>query len=232
MCCYARRATANVMAYSRRNFLSPIRYCIEIFVVQVLMIARYHRHRIASAIFEVALSAQVTIMHQRNPLLGSAAAPAAVAARSLYRGRNAVPTVLQLVAACVVLYAPWHGALMWEAAAGSRRPTRTPPPPTPLLALASALLACAPPVNGLLYGVRSKLLRKTFQNYWRKQMSKSEMNQVTASSTLTHLQFENPLVHRWPNIDTHFKLYCNKQNGGGGNVDILNLRNRRNLEME
>ena len=34
---------------------------------RVLSIARYHRHRIASAIYEVTLSAQVTITHQRNP---------------------------------------------------------------------------------------------------------------------------------------------------------------------
>ncbi|XP_049807487.1 uncharacterized protein LOC126249672 [Schistocerca nitens] len=173
--------------------------------VKVLMIARYHRHRIASAIFEVALSAQVTIMHQRNPLAG-AATPAAVAARSLYRGRNAVPTVLQLVAACILLYVPWHAAILWEAAAAaasasaaaSALTTAAPgaasaapgaaavavrPPPPPLLALSAALLACAPSVNGVLYGVRSKLLRKTFQNYWRKQMSKSEMNQEIQART-------------------------------------------------
>ncbi|XP_049842213.1 uncharacterized protein LOC126292487 [Schistocerca gregaria] len=173
--------------------------------VKVLMIARYHRHRIASAIFEVALSAQVTIMHQRNPLAG-AATPAAVAARSLYRGRNAVPTVLQLVAACILLYVPWHAAILWEAAAAAASASAAAsavtsaapgaaatapgaaavavrPPPPPLLALSAALLACAPSVNGVLYGVRSKLLRKTFQNYWRKQMSKSEMNQEIQART-------------------------------------------------
>lgn len=35
--------------------------------LRVLGIARYHRHRIASAIYEVTLSAQATITHQRNP---------------------------------------------------------------------------------------------------------------------------------------------------------------------
>lgn len=35
--------------------------------IRILGIARYHRHRIASAIYEVTLSAQVTITHQRNP---------------------------------------------------------------------------------------------------------------------------------------------------------------------
>ena len=46
--------------------------------LRVLGIARYHRHRIASAIYEVTLSAQVTITHQRNPFFVPAVtAPAA-----------------------------------------------------------------------------------------------------------------------------------------------------------
>lgn len=46
--------------------------------IRVLSIARYHRHRIASAIYEVTLSAQVTITHQRNPFfVPSVTAPAA-----------------------------------------------------------------------------------------------------------------------------------------------------------
>jgi hypothetical protein len=46
--------------------------------LRVLGIARYHRHRIASAIYEVTLSAQVTITHQRNPFfVPTVTAPAA-----------------------------------------------------------------------------------------------------------------------------------------------------------
>lgn len=46
--------------------------------LRVLGIARYHRHRIASAIYEVTLSAQVTITHQRNPFfVPSITAPSA-----------------------------------------------------------------------------------------------------------------------------------------------------------
>ena len=77
---------------------------------QVLMIARHHRHRIASAIFEVTLSAQVTITHQRNPFVppgaireppapgispGAAAAVAAAAAAK-FRSRSALCPVLQV----------------------------------------------------------------------------------------------------------------------------------------
>ncbi|XP_026680086.1 G protein-coupled receptor 161-like [Diaphorina citri] len=52
------------------TFLLPVTV-ILICNIKVLMIARYHRHRIASAIFEVTLSAQVTITHQKNPFYNS-----------------------------------------------------------------------------------------------------------------------------------------------------------------
>lgn len=49
--------------------------------------------------------------------------------------------------------------------------------------LASGLLVIAPSVNGLLYGLKSKVLRKSFQNYWRKQMSKNEINHEIQART-------------------------------------------------
>lgn len=53
-------------------------FLVTVCNLRVLGIARYHRHRIASAIYEVTLSAQVTITHQRNPFFVPAVtAPAA-----------------------------------------------------------------------------------------------------------------------------------------------------------
>ena len=52
-----------------------------------------------------------------------------------------------------------------------------------IITLASTLLTCSPPVNGLLYGIKSKILRKSFQNYWRKQMSKCEINHEIQART-------------------------------------------------
>ena len=146
------------------------------------MIARYHRHRIASAIFEVTLSAQVTITHQRNPFQ-----PPVLGAGSKFRGRNAVSTVLQLLCSFFVLYFPYYGVILWESSSATfvstnklSSATRVHPH---LVTIASTLLTCSPPINGLLYGVKSKILRKTFQNYWRKQMSKSEMIQEIQART-------------------------------------------------
>ncbi|RZF41965.1 hypothetical protein LSTR_LSTR012342 [Laodelphax striatellus] len=144
--------------------------------LKVLMIARYHRHRIASAIFEVTLSAQVTITHQRNPFF----LPGGLAGK--FKGRSAATKVLQLLGSFVVLYFPFYACVLWEALAGTFLP-RGPRPHPHLVSLASILLACSPPVNGLLYGVKSKVLRKSFQNYWRKQMTKSEINQEIQART-------------------------------------------------
>lgn len=50
-------------------------------------------------------------------------------------------------------------------------------------ALASILLISTLPINGFLYGIKSKTLRKTFQNYWRKKQTKSELNQEIQART-------------------------------------------------
>ncbi|KAF4522301.1 hypothetical protein B566_EDAN011011, partial [Ephemera danica] len=153
-------------------------------------------HRIASAIYEVTLSAQVTITHQRNPFY----------LQSQFRGRSAVYSVLQLLGSLLLLYFPYYGVIMWEAVAATVLGTTVPtlPPdeadlstPVPaaaehqsnghvhphVVALASALLTCSPPINGFIYGVKSKVLRKTFANFWRKQMSKSEVNHEIQART-------------------------------------------------
>ncbi|KAE8752149.1 Orphan Neuropeptide Receptor 4 [Frankliniella occidentalis] len=169
--------------------------------LKVLMIARHHRHRIASAIFEVTLSAQVTITHQRNPfvpLVGGAlgprpeqsppapgispgaAAAVAAAAAAKFRSRSALCPVLQLLGSLVLLYFPYYGLLLWDALAASHA-VRAPNPHFSTIAM--CLITCSPPVNGLLYGVKNKSLRKTIQNYWRKQMSKSEVNQEIQART-------------------------------------------------
>ncbi|XP_034240249.1 beta-3 adrenergic receptor-like, partial [Thrips palmi] len=164
--------------------------------LKVLMIARHHRHRIASAIFEVTLSAQVTITHQRNPfapgynpeqgeqgppgISPGAAAAVAAAAAAKFRSRSALCPVLQLLGSLVLLYFPYYGLILWDALAASHA-VKAPHPHITTLAI--CLITCSPPVNGLLYGVKNKVLRKTIQNYWRKQMSKSEVNQEIQART-------------------------------------------------
>jgi hypothetical protein len=49
-----------------------------------------------------------------------------------------------------------------------------------------ALITSSTLVNSLLYGIKSKILRKSFQNYWRKQKSKCEIyNEIQARTPST-----------------------------------------------
>ncbi|XP_025269562.1 uncharacterized protein LOC105248433 isoform X2 [Camponotus floridanus] len=147
--------------------------------IRVLGIARYHRHRIASAIYEVTLSAQVTITHQRNPFfVPTVTAPSAGGPP---RFHSAASTVMQLVGSLYLLYFPYCGYILWEACnTGNQHRIQT---YSKLASLASFLLACSPPVNGLLYGLKSQTLRRSVQNYWRKKATKSELQQEIQART-------------------------------------------------
>ncbi|XP_060521440.1 G-protein coupled receptor 161-like isoform X2 [Cylas formicarius] len=155
--------------------------------LKILMIARYHRHRIASAIYEVTLSAQVTITHQRNPFfVPTVTAPSSGGPR--FKGRSAICSVFELVGSFLVLYVPYYVALLLEAAINSLDGSRTAAlvqenTLSHFYNLVTALLACTLPVNGFLYGLRSKALRKTFQNYWRKKQTKNEVNHEIQART-------------------------------------------------
>ncbi|XP_048260489.1 uncharacterized protein LOC126916692 isoform X2 [Bombus affinis] len=147
--------------------------------LRVLGIARYHRHRIASAIYEVTLSAQATITHQRNPFfVPTVTAPSVV---SPPRFHSAAKTVMQLVGSLYLLYFPYCGLILWEVCDVGNQPHFYNHPK--LASLASLLLACSPPINGLLYGLKSQTLRQSVQNYWRKKATKSELQQEIQART-------------------------------------------------
>ncbi|KAF5277183.1 hypothetical protein FQR65_LT03889 [Abscondita terminalis] len=150
--------------------------------LKILMIARYHRHRIASAIYEVTLSAQVTITHQRNPFfVPTVTAPSAGGPK--FRGKSAISTVLQLVGSFLLIYVPYYSIILWEAAAGTLENSAPIRIDRHVLTISSILLICSPFINGFFYGVKNKTLRKTFQNYWRKKLTKSEVNQEIQART-------------------------------------------------
>lgn len=83
---------------------------------------------------------------------------------------------MQLVGSLYLLYFPYCGLILWEVCdVGNRQYLYN---HTKLASLASLLLACSPPINGLLYGLKSQTLRRSVQNYWRKKATKSELQQV------------------------------------------------------
>ncbi|KAJ0176516.1 hypothetical protein K1T71_007695 [Dendrolimus kikuchii] len=150
------------LTYAVITLLIPV-LLVLLCSLKILRIARYHRHRIAAAIYEVTLSAQVTVTHQRNPF--SPPPPPR---------RRALSAVLQPLGSLAILYFPYYCVLIWPAVAI---------PPQPVAALAAALLSAAPPVNGILYGIRSRAFRDSLSNYKRKRMTKSEVTQEIQART-------------------------------------------------
>lgn len=125
---------------------------------RILVIARHHRHRIVTALWDVTVSAQATVTPQRSHFY-----------LSRYRGRSAATTVCHLVGTFLLLYLPPAAAVLYEAM-GRVRPPHT-------LALANlTLLTLAPAINGFVYGIKSKVLRKNFKNFLRKRLYRSEVN--------------------------------------------------------
>lgn len=143
------------------------------------MIARYHRHRIAAAIFEVTLSAQVTVTHQRNPFF------VPLSGQKL-RSRSPVSTVLQLIGSFLLLYCPYYITILWNSSIAALHNGNVPKSleiNRYILMTVSTLLTCSSTINGVLYGLKSKVMRKTFQNYWRKKKTKNEINHEIQART-------------------------------------------------
>ncbi|XP_063383849.1 uncharacterized protein LOC134670093 [Cydia fagiglandana] len=150
------------LVYALLTLILPV-LLVALCSLKILRIARYHRHRIAAAIYEVTLSAQVTVTHQRNPF--SPPPPPR---------RRAMSAVLQPLGSLAILYFPYYCVLIWPAVAI---------PPQPVAAISAALLAAAPPINSILYGIRSRPLRDSLRNYRRKRMTKSEVTQEIQART-------------------------------------------------
>ncbi|XP_011312025.1 uncharacterized protein [Fopius arisanus] len=165
--------------YVLLGLMLPV-FLVTLCNLRVLGIARYHRHRIASAIYEVTLSAQVTITHQRNPFyVPTITAPSAGGPP---RFHSAASTVMQLVVPLYLLYFPYCGLILWEAWSG-KSVQNGPNTHMWIASLASLLLALSPLINGILYGVKSRTLRRSFQNYRRKKVTKSELQQEIQART-------------------------------------------------
>ena len=123
---------------------------------RIVLIARHHQHRIFSAIFEVMMSAQATVTHQKNPF------------DIPKKKRKSVWTVLEQIAAFVACYCPFFCTVAWESLHGRSANQYW-------VLLGTAPMLAAPLVNSFIYGFKCKNIRKAFRNYLRKKLYKTEM---------------------------------------------------------
>lgn len=157
------------------------------------MIARYHRHRIAAAIFEVTLSTQVMITHQRNPFpLPFEAIPPKL------RARSPLNSVFQIVGSLLLLYCPYYITILWNSSLGFLYNWNVPKNleiPCFIILLAFALMHLTVFVNIIIYGLKSKVMRKSVKNYWRKQKTKNEMNNEIQARTPSTCGSRRPSIN-------------------------------------
>ncbi|KAG5682938.1 hypothetical protein PVAND_012256 [Polypedilum vanderplanki] len=165
--------------------------------IRILTIANYQRHRIASAIYESVLSAQIAITHQKNPfppipgLLTNQPFPLA----TLYppkpnsfemqrKSQKATLVVFELLASIIVLYCPYYIFMIVFSflrkshstfvAAESKQQYET--VLNIIIYLVQFLMLCAPTVNAILYGFKNKTIQENIHNIWRKQKTKIELH--------------------------------------------------------
>lgn len=186
------------------------------------MIARYHRHRIAAAIFEVTLSAQVTITHQRMhpfPLPFEAIPPK-------LRARSPMTSVFQIVGSLLLLYCPYYITVLWNSSMGSINSRNIPKNfeiPCSIIAISFILMHSTVFVNILIYGLKSAVMRKTVKNYWRKKKTKNEMNNEIQARTPSTCGSRRPSINTFNNMNrsiSHRRLsetYVNLNQMSNGN---------------
>lgn len=184
------------------------------------MIARYHRHRIAAAIFEVTLSAQVTITHQRNPFpLPFEAIPPKL------RARSPLTSVFQIVGSLLLLYSPYYITIIWNSSLGSIYNWNVPKNleiPCSIIVLTFMLMHLTVFVNIIIYGLKSKVMRKSVKNYWRKQKTKNEINNEIQARTPSTCGSRRPSInalnlHRSISQRRLSETYVNLTQFGNGN---------------
>lgn len=167
------------------------------------MIARYHRHRIAAAIFEVTLSAQVTITHQRNPFpMPFEAIPPKL------RARNPVTSVFQIVGSLLLFYCPYYVTILWNSSAAlvssysndGMVAAKNTQAPCIIMLFAFSFIHLTVFVNIIIYGLKSKVLRKSLKNYWRKQKTKNEINNEIQARTPSTCGSRRPSISMTMNL--------------------------------
>lgn len=159
--------------------------------------ANYQRHRIASAIFESVLSAQIAITHQKNPFppipsllnqpfpLPNLYPPKPNILEIRSRRQKASLIVFELVASVILLYCPYYIYIIVfsflrrsnHIIGQTKEQHDTSKTVFNIITfIVQFLMLCAPGINAILYGFKNKTVQENIQNYWRKHKTKIELH--------------------------------------------------------
>ncbi|RWS04419.1 olfactory receptor 2T34-like protein [Dinothrombium tinctorium] len=204
-----------IIVYTASSVILPIAF-IVICSLHTLLIARHHRHRISSAIYEITLRAQATVTHQKSPQYLSKA-----------KRQYAVFTLSQLVT--VAFNVPFHLIFAIESL---RLASITPS----VVTFLTVLLTLTPSINGYIYGVKSKILKQTFkrllQRYLYKKQASLEIDRrlsLRSQSSIKALSnFQSLLAVA---TFTSHELSCSTRRNSAPNIFSINC-SRVNCEIE
>ena len=150
--------------------------------LRILTIANYQRHKIANAIFEATLSAQVAITHQKNPYAMPffyQFSPNALEVRR--KSKKATFVVFELIIIVVVLYLPYYIFMIWLTFYLNEQNTKFWKNEQRLDYLNMAIftvqyiILLSPTINACLYGLNNKTIKENLKNIWRKKKTKIEL---------------------------------------------------------
>lgn len=150
--------------------------------LKILTIANYQRHKIANAIFEATLSAQVAITHQKNPFAMPFFYQNKPTAHELRRkSQKATLVVFELIIIVVVLYFPYYTFMIWFSFYVSEQNGNFWINEKRLNHLnvtiftVQFILLLSPTINACLYGLNNKTIKENLKNIWRKQKTKIDL---------------------------------------------------------
>lgn len=150
--------------------------------LKILTIANYQRHKIANAIFEATLSAQVAITHQKNPFAIPFLHQSRPNAHEMRRkSQKATFVVFELIVIVVVLYFPYYTFMLWFSFYVSEQDgdfwinKQHLDHLNVTIFTVQYILLFSPTINAYIYGLNNKTIKENLKNIWRKQKTKIDL---------------------------------------------------------
>ena len=183
------------VSFTTYSMLLPVSL-IAAFNLHILLIARYQRHQIVNAIYEITLRATATAVGGRKDSRSTPASSTAATAsnhanhaiQSKQRGGDAL--LILLVVSYLFLLSPSHIVFLVE----SFKPSSVSSVPSILVSMTTLMLAVIPCVNAYVYGVKSQLIRSEFKRLFQRYLYQQQASIEVSCTIIKVLTFSS---HEW-----------------------------------